>query len=154
MFILLGGLLHHWYVISMVTRYVVQSSLKVQDGVSSVWVICFFPSSVLVVKNSPANAGDVRDAGSISGLGRSLKESMVTRSSILAWRILWTEEPGGATVHRVTKSWTQLKQLSTHTHFFNEEWIVPYTETARWSVVSGPENSEQNGSTPSLKVSS
>ena len=26
---------------------------------------------VLVVKNMPANAGDVRDAGSISGLGRS-----------------------------------------------------------------------------------
>ena len=95
----------------------------------------------------------LRDAGSISGLGRSLKESMGTPSSILAWRILWTVEPGGATVHRVAKSWIRLKQLSTHTHFFNEEWIVPYTETARWSsVVSGPENSEQKGSTPSLKV--
>ena len=44
--------------------------------------------------------------------------------------------------------------LSFPLKFFNEEWIVPYTETARWSVVSGPENSEQNGSTPSLKVSS
>ena len=39
----------------------------------------------------------------------------------LAWEIPWTEEPGGLhSVHRITKSWTQLKQLSarvrTHTH--------------------------------------
>ena len=34
---------------------------------------------------------------------------MVTHSSIPAWRIPWTEEPGGATVHGVAKSWVQLK---------------------------------------------
>ena len=34
---------------------------------------------------------------------------MATHSSILAQRIPWTEEPGG--LHRVAKSWTQLKQL-------------------------------------------
>ena len=39
---------------------------------------------------------------------------MATHSNILAWRIPWTEEPGRATVHRVTKTWTRLKQLSTH----------------------------------------
>ena len=48
-----------------------------------------------VVKNLPANAGDIRDAGSIPGLGISLKEGMATHSSILFWRIPWTEEPGG-----------------------------------------------------------
>ena len=31
---------------------------------------------------------------------------MAAHSSILAWRIPWTEEPGGATVHGVTKSST------------------------------------------------
>ena len=41
----------------------------------------------LVVKNLPANAGDVRDAGSISGSG--------TRCSILAWKLPGTEEPRG-----------------------------------------------------------
>ena len=41
----------------------------------------------LVVKNPPANAGDIRDSGSIPG------EEMATHSSILAWRIPWTEEP-------------------------------------------------------------
>ena len=41
-----------------------------------------------------------------------LKEGMAIHSSILAWRSLWTEEPGGAIVHMVAQSWTQLKQLS------------------------------------------
>ena len=71
---------------------------------------------MLVVKNLPVNAGDVRDMGSIPGSGRfPRKEGMATHSSILAWRIPWTEEPGGLTVHRVTNSKTQLKQLSMHT---------------------------------------
>ena len=37
-----------------------------------------------------------------------LEEGMATDSSILAWRIPWTEEPGGATVHGLTKSRTRL----------------------------------------------
>ena len=41
---------------------------------------------------------------------------MATHSSILAWRIPWTQGAWWATVHRVTKSWTWLKQLSTHAH--------------------------------------
>ena len=49
---------------------------------------------MLVVKNLPANAGHIGDAGSIPGLGRSLEEGMATHSSILAWEIPWTEEPG------------------------------------------------------------
>ena len=43
-----------------------------------------------------------------------LEEGRATRSSILAWRLPWTEEPGGAMVHRVAKSWTRLRQLNTH----------------------------------------
>ena len=50
---------------------------------------------VLVVNNPPANAGGIKDVGLIPGLGRSLEEGMATHSSILAWRILWTGEPGG-----------------------------------------------------------
>ena len=42
---------------------------------------------VLVVKNVPANAGDIRDVGSIPGWGRSLEEGMTTYSSVLAWSI-------------------------------------------------------------------
>ena len=49
---------------------------------------------VLVVKNPPANAGDERDTGLTPGSGRSPGGRQATHSSILAWRIPWTEEPG------------------------------------------------------------
>ena len=48
------------------------------------------------------SAFSVGDLGSIPGLGRSPAKEMATHSSILAWRIPWTEEPGG-----VAKSWTR-----------------------------------------------
>ena len=48
-----------------------------------------------MVKNPPANAGDIRDAGLIPGREDPLEEEMATHSSILAWRIPWTEGPGG-----------------------------------------------------------
>ena len=41
---------------------------------------------------------------------------MATHSSTLAWKIPWTEEPGGATVHGVAKSWTRLSDLTSF-HF-------------------------------------
>ena len=48
----------------------------------------------LLVKNPPSNAGDVRDAGSIPGSGRSPGEGNGNPLQYLAWRIPWTEEPG------------------------------------------------------------
>ena len=48
-----------------------------------------------LIKNSLSNAGDTRDTGSIPGWGRPLEEAMATHSSILAWRIPWTEECSG-----------------------------------------------------------
>ena len=55
-----------------------------------------------MVKN-PANAGD---EGLIPALGRFLEEEMETHSNILAWEILWTEEPGRLHIIRgVAKSW-------------------------------------------------
>ena len=46
-----------------------------------------------------------------------LEEEMATHSSILAWSIPWTEEPGGLhTVHRVAKSWMRLKRLSMYAY--------------------------------------
>jgi len=47
-----------------------------------------------VIKNQPANAGDIRDEG-FDSWEDPLKEGMIIHSSILAWRIPWTEEPGG-----------------------------------------------------------
>ena len=47
-----------------------------------------------MVKNLPANAGDARDIRSL-GQEDPLEEEMATHSSILAWKIPWTEESGG-----------------------------------------------------------
>ena len=67
----------------------------------------------LVVKNPPADAGDIRDPSSIPGLGRSLGEGhgdpfqyscLENPMNRGAWR---------ATAHRVAQSQTQLKRLST-----------------------------------------
>ena len=44
------------------------------------------------VKNLPSSAGD---SSSIPGLEDPLEKEMATHFSILAWRIPWTEEPGG-----------------------------------------------------------
>ena len=53
-----------------------------------------FPGGV-VVKNPLGNAGDAGDMGLIPGWGRSPGEGKATHSGILAWRIPWTERPGG-----------------------------------------------------------
>ena len=75
-----------------------------------------FSQVALVVKNVPANAGNVRDAVSVPGSERSLggEHGNTLQYSYLenpmnrrAWQ---------ATVHRVTWSWTCLNQLSRHTH--------------------------------------
>ena len=69
-----------------------------------------------MAKNLPVNAEDVRDTGSIPGLGRSLEEGMATHSSILAWRIPCMDRGAWwATVHTVVQSQARLKQLSPHT---------------------------------------
>ena len=83
---------------------------------------------MLVIKNPPANAGDIRDKCSILGSGRFPGEGNATHSSILAWRIPRTEEAWQATVCGVIKSQIQLKWLSkiqkqpkylpTHTHTY------------------------------------
>ena len=48
-----------------------------------------------MVKNLLVSAGDAGNVSVILGLGRSPDKEMATHSSILAWRIPWTEEPGG-----------------------------------------------------------
>ena len=48
-----------------------------------------------VIKNPPANAGDVEMQIRSRGQEDPLEEDTATHSSTLAWRIPWTEEPGG-----------------------------------------------------------
>ena len=63
-----------------------------------------------MVKNLPANAGDARDVNLIPGSGRYPEVEIAACSSILAWKILWTEEPGGLQSmgsQRVLSAYTQ-----------------------------------------------
>ena len=57
---------------------------------------------------------------------------MATHSSILAWRIPWTEEPGGLhTVNGVAKIQTRLKRLSTHAQ---NKYMFSYIEALNASL--------------------
>ena len=70
----------------------------------------------LEVKSPPVNARDIRDYGLIPGSGRCFGEG---HGNPCQYSCLENPMDRGAwmvTVYRVTKSWTQLKQLSTHTH--------------------------------------
>ena len=58
---------------------------------------------VLVVKNLPASEGDIEDMGSIPGSGRCPGGGRGYPLSILAWRIPWTEEPGGLQIIRLSR---------------------------------------------------
>ena len=104
---------------------VIKSQTQPSDWTELLWFFWAF-QVVLVVKNLPAIAGDVRTVGSIPGLGRcpggghgnpvqySCLENPIDRG---AWR---------ATVHRVAKSQTRLKWLSTSTILSSiYHWIYP-----------------------------
>ena len=60
------------------------------------------------VNNPPADAGVTGDAASILSQEDPLEEGMATHSSILAWRIPWTEEPGRLQSMGSQKSQTRL----------------------------------------------
>ena len=59
---------------------------------------------VLVIKNLPANAGDIRDAVRSLGQEDPLEDGMATHSNILAWKIPTDRGSWQATVHGVAES--------------------------------------------------
>ena len=63
-------------------------------------------------KNPSANAGDTGDLGLIPGSGRfSQEEEMATHSSILAWKISWSEE-----LHGVQSRGCKKSDMTEHIH--------------------------------------
>ena len=69
-------------------------------------------------KESACNTGTV--GGPVCSLcwKDPLEKEMATHCSILLWRIPMDGGAWWITVHRITDSWTQLKQLSMHAHIF------------------------------------
>ena len=71
---------------------------------------------VLVVKNPPANAGDIRDMGSVPGLGGSPAGGHDNPLQYFCLKTPTDRRASNATVHRARawQSWTWLKQLNVH----------------------------------------
>ena len=91
----------------------------------------------LMVKNPPANAGDGRDTGSIPGSGRSPGGR---HGNPLQYSCLENPMDRGtwkATVHRVAKSWTRLKRLSTH--------ALVQSNSPGWRLVVRASSTSQRG---------
>ena len=61
-----------------------------------------------MVKNLPANAGNIETWVRSLGQEDPLEKEMATHSSILAWRIPLDRRAWKITVHEVAKSWTRL----------------------------------------------
>ena len=84
------------------------------------------PQVALVVKNPPANAGDVRDMGLIPGSGRPPGEG---NDNPLQYSCLENSMDRGAwwaAIHRIAKESDTTEQLThthTHTHTFNTEVV-------------------------------
>ena len=73
------------------------------------------PQVALVVNNPPASRGDVRDTGSISGLGRSPRGGHGNPLQYFCLENPMDRGAWWATVHSIPKSRTRLKQFSVHT---------------------------------------
>ena len=68
----------------------------------------------LVVRNLPANAGEIRDVGFNPRWGRPLEEGIATHSSILDWNIPCIQEPGtlqSIGLQRVGHDWSDLASM-------------------------------------------
>ena len=81
--------------------------------------------------DSTESACNAEDLGSIPGSGRSLEKEVSTHSSILVWRIPWTEEPGGLQSMGSQKSRTQLSdKITTMFLFYSSCPTEPVTTEA------------------------
>ena len=83
-----------------------------------------------MVKNPPASASDARDTGSIPGSGRPPAVVNGNHSSVLAWEIPWTEEPGrlqSVGLQRVRRDGAHTERKEIH-----YEWVsIPFY--SRWN---------------------
>ena len=93
-----------------------------------------------------ANAGDIRAVGPIPGWWISPGEGIATHFNLLAWRILWTEEPGGLQSIGL-QSQTRLKWLSTHAHVSLHNTYLYSNSVLAWRIPG----MEEPGGLPSVE---
>ena len=69
------------------------------------------------------------------GWEHPLEEGMVTYSTVLTWRIPWTEEPGRLAVHGVATSQTQLSNFNFTFHFHAlEKKMATHSSVLAWRI--------------------
>ena len=90
----------------------------------------------LVVKSPPVNAGDRRDVGLIPGSGRSPGGGQSNRLQCYCLENPMDRGARWDTVHRVTRSRTWLKWLSTHA--LSEAGVTKVLEFSIWNFVPPP----------------
>ena len=93
------------------------------------------PITVLVVKNPPSNAGDIRDTGSIPGSRRSPGGEHGNPLQFLACRNPWTEEPGrlqSMGSQRVWHNWSN----STQHRRWTEHWTSHQKTSMIWRTTT------------------
>ena len=94
-------------------------------GLNPIWA----SQVVLMIKNLPANEGDIRNMGSFPGSWRSPEEGMTTHSSTLAWRIPWTVESGSLqsiVSQKVGHSWSNLALMHNMLIYSYNKYIYTY----------------------------
>ena len=84
-----------------------------------------------VVKKVPANTGDTGDLGTIPGSGRSPRGEH--GNPLKYWHLENPMNRGTwqATVHSITKSWTQLKWLRMHTFNNKNKWTTIWQDLTK-----------------------
>ena len=99
---------------------------------------------VLVVKNPPANAGDVRDLGLIPQSGRSPGGGHGNPGQYSCLENLMNREAWWAAIHRVAKRWTRLKWISMPAYmlicaknFTRDIWCTACSETGWYQGADG-----------------
>ena len=84
---------------------------------------------IIVVKNLPTNAGDIRDMGSISESVTSLEKETATHSGILAWKIPKRSLAGYSPWGSKQSGMTELTHTHTHTHTHTYTHTHTHTHT-------------------------
>ena len=88
-----------------------------------------------MVKNPPANAGDVRDAGSISGSGRVPGEGHGNSLQYSCLENPMDREAWWATVHGVAGSWLRLSDFTFTFHFHAlEKEMATHSNVLAWRI--------------------
>ena len=105
-------------ILSCRTEFVQPSKLKEIEFHWNCFICYYGLLQWLSSKEFTCNAGGVGDAGSIPGLGRFPEEGHGNPLQYSSLEIPLDRGAWWATVHKVTKSWTRLKRLSTHTGTF------------------------------------